>query len=172
MVICNHSNIDATTVLLAPRSASFQGIARFVIVPIGNDVRVQSSDDIEVTNAFGQTKTYAGTVHDEAQDLLIAAGGTFPQGTKFEGNDLGISGHFYGYRFIVTDVAPDGAGEIGGIREGDKIRKIDGHSFDDLWWFRHKVNAIAHGNSIHFDVIRGKERLKIDVLAKPKLIAD
>lgn len=166
MVICTHGNIDRTTVLLSPRRASFQGVVNFVIVQLGDRVRVQATDFIEITNAFGQTRSVKGTAQDDAQDLLIGAGGIYPPGTRLEGLDLGLSGYFSAYGFVIKSTKPDGSAAAAGIFPGDKIRKINGHSFDDLWWFRHKVNAVAPGSVIVFDVERGKERLKISVQAK------
>lgn len=165
-VTCQHSIVDNAAVLLSPRGASLAGMVRFTIIDLGDNARVQASDWVDATNAFGGTKVLKGIAGGYAQDLLISEGGKYPSGTTFEGLDLGFTGHFSGYRFHVKSVAAGSSSAQGGLRDGDVIRKVNGHSFDDLWWFRHKVNEAQVGSTITFDVMRGKERLKIPVVAK------
>lgn len=161
--VCAYPNDNPFVVLTMPRYASQpKGILRFVIVRIGDKTRVQASDQIEYQTAFGQTRTGSGTHRTHAQAILIAVGGTYPDGTKFEGFDLKFMGNYTDGGILVASTTPGSSFE-----PGDLIKKVNGRGFSDAQSFRGKVNKVAAGATLQFTVNRAAQMLTIPVIAEP-----
>lgn len=70
-VECIYTDDTAHVALFGPRYASApQGFARFTIIDLNGAVRVVANDQIEMTTAFGQTRSYRGSQGQAIRRIL------------------------------------------------------------------------------------------------------
>lgn len=72
-VECIYTEDTAHVALFGPRyAAAPEGVARFTIIDMNGAVRVIASDQIEMTTAFGQTRSYRGSQEQVIRRILGA----------------------------------------------------------------------------------------------------
>lgn len=65
---------------------------------------------------------------------------------------------------IVSDVIPGGPAEVAGLRIQDVILSVDGAPIASLPLFAQALNLHKGGETAQFDVLRGAEHVKVDIL--------
>ena len=64
---------------------------------------------------------------------------------------------------IVSDVAPGGSADQAGLRVGDLVVSVDGQAMDNVPFLAFHVMAQDAGTIIHFDVLRGSDRVALAI---------
>jgi serine protease Do len=64
---------------------------------------------------------------------------------------------------IVSDVAPGGPADQAGLRVGDLVVNVDGQAMDNVPFLAFHVMAQDAGTIIHFDVLRGSDRVALAI---------
>ena len=140
---------------------------RFSIVEMTTETRVQANGWMGLQSAFGQDRemdTNLKGFHNNAMDLMMAAGGRPPEGTEFPNHA------FIGSSFEIVDepkqgfklreVLEQGPFALAGMRDGDVVTKVAGErwkNYADLYDGLHK----ATGNETYeVEFYRGDERNK------------
>ncbi len=62
---------------------------------------------------------------------------------------------------VVVSVASEGPARDVGMREGDRIVRVDGHPIDRIVAFRRAIIAMRPGQTVSLEVLRGGERLEL-----------
>ena len=64
---------------------------------------------------------------------------------------------------LITDVMKGSPAMAGGIKAGDVILKMDKESFDDVQKFREAIMGRSPGETVAFEIWRGKQLKKLTV---------
>ena len=64
---------------------------------------------------------------------------------------------------LIADVTADSPAERSGLLQGDVIVEFDGQKVDDVGRFRNRVSLVMPGSEVNMVVIRGGERVSLDV---------
>jgi serine protease Do len=67
------------------------------------------------------------------------------------------------YGVIISDVQPGSAAEAAGVQIGDILAGIDGRSVDNLPFVGFHFLSLETGDTVHLDLLRGKNHFGIDV---------
>jgi len=67
------------------------------------------------------------------------------------------------YGVIISDVHPDSAAEAAGVQIGDVLAGLDGRAVDNLPFVAFHFLSLETGDTVHLDLLRGKERFSVDV---------
>lgn len=69
---------------------------------------------------------------------------------------------------VVTGVIKDSPAEVAGLKEQDRIVKINGKSFVGMNEFRATLNAVTENTPFEIEFVRGEETQKATIQPKPK----
>jgi serine protease Do len=67
------------------------------------------------------------------------------------------------YGVVISDVKPDSTAEAAGVQIGDVLAGVDGRPVDNLPFVAFHFLSMETGDKVHLDLLRGKERLTVDV---------
>ncbi|MCD1589821.1 SHOCT domain-containing protein [Qipengyuania citrea] len=139
---------------------------RFSIVQMSSETRVQANGWMGLQSAFGQNRemdTNLKGFHNNAMDMMRAAGGRYPEGTSFPNHAYVGSGFSYTETpkkgLMLNSLESDGPFALAGLTEGDVVTRIAGErwkSFDDFYDGLHK--AIA-SDAYEVEFYRGGEKM-------------
>ena len=143
---------------------------RFSIVQLSNETRVQANGWMGVQSAFGQNREMNANLkgfHNNAMDMMRAAGGRYPEGTAFPNHAYVGSGFDYtetpqkGLR--LREVDPEGPFARAGLRDGDVVTRVAGErwkNFDDFYDGLHKA---ASSDQYEVEFYRAGDKTKASV---------
>jgi len=67
------------------------------------------------------------------------------------------------YGVIISDVQPGSTAEAAGVQIGDVLAGVDGRPVDNLPFVGFHFLSLETGDTVHLDLLRGKERFALDV---------
>lgn len=67
------------------------------------------------------------------------------------------------YGVILSDVLPDGPAAESGLKVGDILLSVDGHTADSVPYVGFRLLAVNPGDTVHLEVLRGSEHVAFDV---------
>lgn len=70
----------------------------------------------------------------------------------------------------VTRVFPDKGGDAGGLKLGDTIVRIEGHSVDDIYYALHLSRVEPPGSPVHLEVDRDGQIIDVTIRSDPAVL--
>ena len=133
-------NVVGINTFIMSQSGGSEGIGFAVPAAVVRGVYAQLKKEGHVHR--GQIGVYIRAITPELQDGL-----QLPQ-------DHGV---------LIEDVVPDSPAERAGLRPGDVVASMGGHSVDDVHRFTVNLYLFQIGQKMSMEVLRGKEKLNLEV---------
>lgn len=143
---------------------------RFSIVELTNETRVQANGWMGVQSAFGQDREMNANLkgfHNNAMDMMLAAGGRYPPGTIFPNHA------YVGSGFEVTetpkdglrlrDLDPEGPFALAGLAEGDVVTRIVGERWKNYGDFYDGLHKAAGEETYEVQFYRSGDKQELMV---------
>ena len=146
--------------------------ARFSVAQLGENARVQAAAWVETQMAFGQMRQQPYTddnTFNVLEGFLLQAGGQLPIGSRYPGIYIGFNGEpqIEGKKVFIPIAAvfEGGPGADAGLRQGDRITKVNGQAFKNMEDWAKKLNRVGVGARYPLEIERDGQLVTLSVLA-------